>query len=72
MHSWKIEKKNSNIDFSFYLDGKDGKDGLPFISVPATLGQAWYLREILVLMVQLSRLEGGELQEPRPKSYEKC
>ena len=41
---------------------------LPFISVPATLGQAWYLREILVLMVQLSRLEGGEVQEPRPKS----
>ena len=41
---------------------------LPFISVPGTLGQAWYLREILVERMQLSRLEAGELQEPRPKS----
>lgn len=39
----------------------------PFISVPGTFGQAWYLRDILVLMVQLSRTDKGDLQRPLPK-----
>ena len=48
-----------------------GMNVLPFISDPGTFGHAWYLREILVSIVQDSSLERGYAHRPRPKLYEK-